>query len=48
MLSRSDIAMMSDGQREILYVGMKMERDRILAIIAEEKVKAKELNCLLH
>lgn len=37
MLSKSDIAMMSDGQREILYVGMKMEQDRILSIIEELK-----------
>lgn len=31
MLSKYDIQQMSDGQREILFVGMKMERDRILA-----------------
>lgn len=33
MLSKYDIAMMTDGQREILYVGMKMERDRIVSSI---------------
>ena len=31
MLSKYDIEQMSDGQREILFVGMKMERDRILS-----------------
>ena len=30
-MSKYDIQQMSDGQREILFVGMKMERDRILA-----------------
>jgi len=31
LLSKYDIEQMSDGQREILFVGMKMERDRILS-----------------
>jgi hypothetical protein len=44
MLAKHDIQMMSDGQREILRVGMLMERDRILRVIAEEKKLAKELN----
>lgn len=30
LLSKYDINQMSDGQREILFTGMKMERDRIL------------------
>jgi len=30
-LSKYDIDQMTDGQREILFVGMKMERERILA-----------------
>jgi UPF0288 family protein (methanogenesis marker protein 3) len=37
MLSKYDIETMTDGQREILAVGMKMEQDRILKILEEEK-----------
>ncbi len=44
MLSKYDISLMTDGQREILFAGMKMERDRFLAILAEEKKLAKDLN----
>jgi hypothetical protein len=35
MLSKQDIAMMTDGQREILYVGMKMEHDRIIKLLEQ-------------
>ena len=44
MLSKHDIESMTDGQREILAVGMKMEQDRILQIVREEKVQAESLN----
>lgn len=37
MLSKTDIAMMTDGQREILYagmeIGMHLERQKILSTI---------------
>jgi hypothetical protein len=44
MLSKYDIESMTDGQREILAVGMCMERDRILRIIDEQKTELAELN----
>lgn len=37
VLSMHDIAQMTDGQREILNAGMKMERDRVLAILSKQK-----------
>jgi hypothetical protein len=39
MLSKYDIETMTDGQREILAVGMKMEQDRILKIVEEQKIE---------
>jgi UPF0288 family protein (methanogenesis marker protein 3) len=44
MLSKYDIETMTDGQREILAVGMKMEQDRILKILEEQKIELAELN----
>lgn len=44
MLSKHDIESMTDGQREILAVGMKMEQDRILRIVQEEKLQAESMN----
>lgn len=35
-MSKHDIALMTDGQREILYVGMKMEQDRIIKVIESQ------------
>lgn len=37
VLSMHDIAQMTDGQREILNAGVKIERDRVLALLAKEK-----------
>lgn len=36
MLSKYDIAQMTDGQREILFVGMAMERERITKVIERQ------------
>jgi hypothetical protein len=44
MLSKHDIESMTDGQREILAVGMKMEQDRILRIMQEERIQAESMN----
>jgi hypothetical protein len=44
MLSKYDIESMTDGQREILAVGMKMEQDRIVRIVQEEKLQAESMN----
>jgi hypothetical protein len=44
MLSKHDIESMTDGQREILAVGMKMEQDRIVRILQEERIQAESLN----
>jgi hypothetical protein len=44
MLSKHDIESMTDGQREILSVGMQMERDRIIRIVQEEKLQAESMN----
>jgi hypothetical protein len=44
MLSKHDIESMTDGQREILAVGMKMEQDRILRIVQEERIQAESMN----
>jgi hypothetical protein len=44
MLSKYDIETMTDGQREILAVGMKMEQDRIVRIVQEERVQAESMN----
>ena len=35
-LSKHDIADMTDGQREILFVGMAMERQRIINVIKNQ------------
>jgi hypothetical protein len=35
-----DIAQMTDGQREILNAGMKMERDRVLAVLSKQKANS--------
>lgn len=32
-----DIAQMTDGQREILNAGVRIERDRVVAILQKEK-----------
>lgn len=40
MLSKDDIAQMSDGQREILNAGIKIERNRVLAVLKEQKASA--------
>lgn len=44
MLSKHDIESMTDGQREILAVGMKMEQDRIIAILRKERLLAESTN----
>ena len=43
-MSKHDIESMTDGQREILAVGMKMEQDRILRIVQEERIQAESMN----
>ncbi len=35
-MSKHDIADMTDGQREILFVGMSMERQRIINLIKNQ------------
>lgn len=35
-MSKDDIAQMTEGQREILFVGMAMERNRISNLIKNE------------
>jgi hypothetical protein len=40
VLSKDDIAQMSDGQREILNAGIKIERNRVLAVLKEQKASA--------
>lgn len=35
-MSKHDIADMTDGQREILFVGMAMERQRIINVIKNQ------------
>jgi hypothetical protein len=35
-LSKYDIAQMTDGQREILFIGMSMERQRIIKLIKNQ------------
>jgi hypothetical protein len=36
LLSKYDIAQMTDGQREILFIGMSMERQRIIKLIKNQ------------
>jgi len=42
VLSKYDIEQMSEGQREILNAGIKIERTRILAMLANEKSLASD------
>lgn len=37
MLTRYDIQSMTDGQREILYLGMKMREDEIMKLLESLK-----------
>ncbi len=38
MLSKEDLAQMTDGQREILLLGMKIENDAVVNILRTLKV----------
>lgn len=46
-MSKYDIAQMTDGQREILYTGMKMEQDRIIKLLEKHKQTTKTVSGFL-